>query len=208
MNSSHDAPQNLDGQSLNAELAQNPALAEWLEAFVNADDGATLDAKDDLVLMDDDEEDNIDVWGVLNGDDYDSTYTSSGYDTSYNGDAPNPNGPPGGDGTDEDEIIVTAQINPRAAEIAASLSVVHNSDGTTTYTLEGVEFTNESEWLEAILDALIDAFADDNDGLGGTILGILVNSLLGPAAQAIFDALPADGQRWFLYDVFGIILPE
>ncbi len=47
-----DAPQNFDGQNLNAELALNGVLADWLEAFVNADDGASLDAKDNIVLMD------------------------------------------------------------------------------------------------------------------------------------------------------------
>ena len=169
-----------------------------------------------MMMMDDDEEedDGIEVWGVHYGDDYDSTYTSSGYDTNYDGDASNPNDPPGGDGADEDEVISTAQINRRAAEIAAGISLVHNSDGTTTYTLEGVEFTNESEWLEAILEALLDSFADDPATTGwfssifNFALGIFTNVFVAPGAQAAFNALSPAAQRGFLYDTFGITLPE
>ncbi len=43
----HDSVGALDG-----EAAFNGALAEWLEAFVAADDAAIVDAKDDLALMD------------------------------------------------------------------------------------------------------------------------------------------------------------
>ncbi len=65
----------LDGDStLSGELAQNPALAEWLEAFISADD-ARVNAKDDLV-PDDPGRPWMTVTGIHTG-------TSSDYGNEY-----------------------------------------------------------------------------------------------------------------------------